>query len=613
MLSCCQVCREEEAEENQERRQWKNPRTFCRKNKNQRQEQEEHQQLFQQVTHQEEQMEEVSSRLLEREAQLFSQDRSSEDDKAAKEQLHKDFEDLKVQLQTVVEKTFSDQPSALRSAVICIQQQETQDQLWTSAPEDTRPPWRPLKCRHAHDVLLQNIVSARLRNAREQQVSGEQQELSSVLKRQVYNLGKQVEEDLLMLVQNLGDSSSPHLDVLNTYARVYHQGFSDQLIQIAGSELDVEDCVYLLFMVNHYYPESILKHKDLGGLVQTSSLGSLLLEEDLTPREEQYLTHKEDQIKTWFNMALNKERETWTSGKDLELIDSYYFSPFANDAIQMVQSFLNELGRVVQDQNKGQRVTAHLESFLRSYEKSLAAFVKTAPANVASVVKGQLVCEQQLRDYITNMDVVSEQQRSCCLRVLDDLKTFESRFFTAPIHVHLKLCVSGLWTSSWINGSLPVVQSLLESLDQHLENLKDLRSDCREVLLRSVHEDLVLQYLKKLMKSSKKSTEQQVIGAQQMKDDAGMINEFFKDGVMCLQDPNAVQLEMISLSRKFPDISNDHVVALLLVKKGLSGTNIRSILRSVKENRVSSGGSPTFFCRLRLKPTDKLKTSVFSR
>lgn len=72
---------------------------------------------------------------------------------------------------------------------------------------------------------------------------------------QVYNLGKQVEEDLLMLVQNLGDSSSPHLDVLNTYARVYHQGFSDQLIQIAGSELDVEDCVYLLFMVNHYYPE----------------------------------------------------------------------------------------------------------------------------------------------------------------------------------------------------------------------------------------------------------------------------------------------------------------------------------------------------------------------
>lgn len=109
------------------------------------------------------------------------------------------------------------------------------------------------------------------------------------------------------------------------------------------------------------------------------------------------------------------------------------------------------------------------------------------------------------------MDVVSEQQRSCCLHVLDDLKTFESRFFTAPIHVHLKvlrtensstfctliwemfsglsslqLCVSGLWTSSWINGSLPVVQSLLESLDQHLENLKDLRSDCREVRRYSI-------------------------------------------------------------------------------------------------------------------------------
>lgn len=43
----------------------------------------------------------------------------------------------------------------------------------------------------------------------------------------------------------------------------------------------------------YLFHRSILKHKDLGGLVQTSSLGSLLLEEDLTPREEQYLTHKE--------------------------------------------------------------------------------------------------------------------------------------------------------------------------------------------------------------------------------------------------------------------------------------------------------------------------------
>lgn len=185
-----------------------------------------------------------------------------------------------------------------------------------------------------------------------------------------------------------------------------------------------------------------------------------------------------------------------------------------------------------------------------------------------------------------------------------------------------------LWTSVWLDESLPVVDSLLDDLNQQLIHLKDLEPACRQVrqftclsvhvsvcltvylsdcppvclqaLLCVLHQDLVLQYVKRMMKTRTKSREQQVGGAQRMTEDARKITDFFSEGVrlylrswsllilvspgnqdphsmrLCpqgctetrwlgemfcslaevlrLQDPGSVQLELVSLARRFPDL-----------------------------------------------------------
>ncbi|XP_059210380.1 tumor necrosis factor alpha-induced protein 2-like [Centropristis striata] len=582
----------------------------------------------------EEQLEEVSRTLIFREEQLFSQDSPSEEDQ---DQLHTDLEALTLQLWTAVDNTFTsscssspDHLEVLKSAVASIQQQEEQDRRWTDCPEERVPPWRPQKCLSKHNTLLQNLVETRLTHAAQNQDSSTDG-LSSSLKRQVCGMGRRVKEDLLVVVRAVQDCYPPQMDILNLYSGLFHRSFSARLTELAAAgpepepELEPDDRSYLLFWINHCYPHEILNHEELKGKIKTACLGSLLLQDHLDRLEDQYLNHQEDKLKLWLNAALRKEEESWLSGQNPELLDRYRFSPLAVDIIQVIDSSLSEVSHVIRDQSKGHnRVTAHLDSFLSSYEKCVEEFMKGNHGNARSVIKAQLVCEQQLRDYITaQTGSLSEPQRQRCVDALSALKDCGYRCLTCP--PQLKVGLAQLWAPGWVDGSLPVVDSLLDSLDRQLSDLSDLKPTCRQSVLSVLQEDLVLQYVKRTLRTRTRSREQQVGGAQRMTEDARKISDFFQQEgggtpwlgemlcsvaeVLRLQDPGSVQLEVVSLARRFPDLSSAHVAALLSLKAGLSAADIRSIRRSVEENRplgASTNQSPPFFSRVKVKWINKI-------
>nr|XP_019966442.1 PREDICTED: tumor necrosis factor alpha-induced protein 2-like isoform X2 [Paralichthys olivaceus] len=567
-------------------------------------------------------LEEISRRLIIQEEQIFSHNSPSEVDE---DQLLIDFEALKMKIWMAIHNTLTSSSSSgqldvLRSAVASIQQQEAQDQRWTCRPDNRLPVWRPLNCVSTHNTLLQNMVASRLTKAAEDELSGTDS-LSSPMKRQVCRMGKRVKDDLLTVARTVMDCYPPHMDILNVYAGFYHQRFSAQLTELAASALGIDDCSYLLFWVNDCYPQTVLKHEDLDGKIKTACLGSLLQHNHLERLEEQYLSHKEDQVKLWLRTALKKEEDSWLSGNTPELIDTYYFSPLAADVIQVINSFVIELHHVIRDQSKTQRITAHLESFLHSYETSIKEFVRRNQGNTDSVIKAHLVCEQQFRKYVTDpTGSLSEQQQRRCLDTLSALRDCGYRYFTCTIHGLLKVFYSHLWTYVWLDGELPVVDSMLTSLSRQLMDLTDLNAACRESLMTVIHQDMVLQYVKRMMKTKMKKREQQVGGAQRMKEDAQKISDFFKDGgcsasswlgnVLCsvaevlrLQDPGSVQLELVCLARTFPDLSDAHVSALLSLKTGLSAAEVHAIRRSVEENRlldVSTDHSPPFFSKVKV-------------
>lgn len=71
---------------------------------------------------------------------------------------------------------------------------------------------------------------------------------------QVCHMGKRVKEDLFTVMTLVKDCYPANVDILNIYAGLYHQTFSLRLAELTSSELEINDCSYLLFWVNHYYP-----------------------------------------------------------------------------------------------------------------------------------------------------------------------------------------------------------------------------------------------------------------------------------------------------------------------------------------------------------------------
>ncbi|XP_026050386.1 tumor necrosis factor alpha-induced protein 2-like isoform X1 [Astatotilapia calliptera] len=575
----------------------------------------------------EEQLEESSRRLIEREEDLFSYDSVNEEEE---DELHKDFEALQLKLWMAINDTFTPSSSAgelkvLRSAMVSIQQQEAQGRRWRDCQEERVPRWRPQKCLSIHNILLQNMVEGRIKEAAKD-TSGGTDWLSSPVKRQVCRVGRCVKEDLLTVVRRVKNCYPPHMDIMNLYAGLYHQEFSAHLTQLTAAGLDDDDCSYLLSWVNQYYPHEILEHTELDGQIKVPCLGSLLPQNELKLLEEQYLTHKEEKVKLWLNTALKKEQENWLSGRTPEIIDGYYFSCLAVDVIQVMTGSLSEFSCAIKDKRKAQRLTVQLENFMYSYAKCVEEFVKGNHGNVRSVIKAQLVCEQQLRDYITaETGNLSQEQKHGCLNALSALRDCGYRYLTCSLHIRLKkVCWSQLWMPRWLNGSLPLVDLLLDSLSQQLVDLTDLKPVCRELLLCDLHQDVVLKYVKRMMKTKMKSKEQQTAGAQRMIEDAKKINSFFSEEgcskaswlceIVCklaeilrLQDPASIQLELVTLARNFPDLSGAHVSALLSLKIGLSAADTRSIRRSVEENRhgdVSTNYSPPFFSKVKVKWID---------
>jgi len=170
------------------------------------------------------------------------------------DKLQTDYEFFILRLRMAIYDSFNeDNQETLKSALTSILQEEEQDRRWAEVAVDQRPKWRPTKCREMHDNLLQTVVEERMKTADEQE--NKVDKLSTSLKTEVCRMGKQVQKDLLRVVQNLRECYPPDFDICRTYAQLYHQTFSTRLQELTRSSIDFEDCLYILSWIVNYYPK----------------------------------------------------------------------------------------------------------------------------------------------------------------------------------------------------------------------------------------------------------------------------------------------------------------------------------------------------------------------
>uniref|UniRef100_A0A4W5QAV4 Tumor necrosis factor, alpha-induced protein 2b n=1 Tax=Hucho hucho TaxID=62062 RepID=A0A4W5QAV4_9TELE len=543
----------------------------------------------------------AGQQLIEREERLYGLiseegvQLTTEREKEEKEQLTRDHKALLSQIDLAVKSSLSsdeDSLEALKSAVKAILQEEEQDRRWLKQ-EGKQPAWRPSECRRHHNTVLQSLVEERMDNA--ELPPEESNKLRSSLQRDVCGKGRRLQEDLLRVVKDVKGCYPEDMDICNFYGKMYHQAFSAGMRKIEEYGLGMDDCSYLLYWVNVAYPESIVL---LMPCFQT-------------------------EVQTLINKVLMVEEQAWMKGSVPELRDDCYFSPLAIDVIQFINAAVKSIETVWGNTSKVQIIVCLLKDFLNSYKEFQDKVLKGSNnSNSRIVIMANLACVEQFRDYIVNKaDIFPVDVKECCLSIVAEMKNIGYTSLTSPIHKDLKSQYSGLGTPVWLEEKKQVFEKLFEGINKHTKELKGLTDSCHQELLSQLHLEVTVEYVRRLLKRKIKlrDKEMQEQAARLVCEDGQRLHKLFTEAgsreewlsdilpkiaeVLKLQDISSIQLEIVTLSQAYPDLSEFQVSALLSLKSNLSASAVKRVKKTLLDNQdtSSSQDAPYFFSK-----TDKI-------
>ncbi|XP_037342784.2 tumor necrosis factor alpha-induced protein 2-like [Pungitius pungitius] len=505
--------------------------------------------------------------------------------------------------------------AALVSAVKAVEQEEAQDRLWGQRGR-TPPAWRPCGWKELHDSTLRGLVEERMDSP--SVVPPTNQVGQSSVQADVCDMGRQLKEDLLQVASVVRSCYPPEHNIGHLYIKAYHSTFSARLRKIADFGLEDKDCKFLLRWVNEYYPQ-VLQKTELAGEMDVAALGKLLPEELLKPLEDQFLSGQQEELTTFVGRILEDAKDKWNKGEEPSREDGFFVSPVSYDIIQLINGKVTSAEKVVGDLQKARTIPRQLNDLMQRFKGFQNDVIKQNKTSSRPVVKAHLGCIQQFRDFLNmKRHLFTEEVWDDCLHVLTDMKLSAQEYLLKPVHEVLKPEYRKLGTSDWLNKNLFI--SLLHGLEEELQGLQGSIGSCHQELLRKLHQEVTVEYVRRLLKGAKLKDEgQQVKACNTVRDNAESLHELFvkmgsddvwlKDiltkiaEVLRLQNLPAIQLQVASLGTDYPDLSEKHVSALLKLKTNLSKADRRSVTDVLSVISGSGGreAAPTFFSEVRVK------------
>ncbi|KAA0717711.1 HBV XAg-transactivated protein 7 [Triplophysa tibetana] len=502
-----------------------------------------------------------------------------EEDSEAK--LVKDHEDwwklVMGTLENSLELNSAEEQEKLKEAVQAILQEEEQDVQWEGFKETERPPWRPRRCKQMHEALLQTLVQSRMQDA----PLDSSVEAHSSVKNKILRKGKQLREDLLKVVTCVSSCYPEQDNVCQLYATLYHKSFSDTLREVANYGLCDDDCIVLLSWVNNHY-HYILNDSGIKGVIDCTQLNPLLPEDIIKPLEQQFLTTKENELSTWLQGAINREESAWQEGKIPELTDQMYSCHLHVDVIQCFDSIVRCAQEVLGDETKAQRVSCQMSNFLTDYKMFHDKVIKEKQTHFEAVLMANLWCISQFRDYIIRKaHLFPEDVKTNCLSLLNAMRDSSHAYFTYHFHKDLKKLYKKVGSSKWLRDSEGICENLLAKVEDHIQKFKHLQERCCQELLGHLHKEFLAEYVRKMMKNKIRfaDKEKQEKAAEAVCKNSNKIHtcltaagsnmDWLKDvlpklaGLLKLQHPDSIKLELCDLLRDYPDFSKHHVSAWL--------------------------------------------------
>ncbi|XP_043930458.1 tumor necrosis factor alpha-induced protein 2-like [Protopterus annectens] len=556
---------------------------------------------------------EASSYLIMLEHKYSSKANQSEED------LGKELKDVEMMYKVLLEQvsdtvtsmlTIADtNPQLLKNAVNTIIQEEQEDEKYVTGKTCTpssrsRPRKWKVKCLSS----LRNVAFSRL-NEFQSYTSVDSD--CSVFQHLIF-LGKQVKQDLIFIITHVKPCFPEEYRICFIFSMHFHEYFSSEIKQLMKKiQLEKKVTHSLLCWILNFYPNDILKSKELVNHIDEAELGSLIPTDMILELEKRYFDQVMEDSKMWMHKSLQQEEDEWKRGNIPEKLNGSYHSELAIDIIEIIhqaEECAKQICPLIGESMLYKMLT-ELVLFLKSYKKSVETFEEKCvhQKNYIPVISANVNNCFHLRSYIdkckTEYGIDAKYMSNM---ILKDIEEKGLKLLSEPLF--LKENYTKLLSNKWQSGS-DSMNTILTTTDQHLQDFSGLKApDLQEELLRKTHLYIVATYISHLLKRKLRLScpdMQQTLAEEILQDvhdieilfqkhdsNSGFLNQALRSiaEIIALQHIDAIKIEVCNLVREYPDIRKRHVLSILRIKDNMTGADRRSILNvlSIVERNAPS-------------------------
>ncbi|XP_061096769.1 exocyst complex component 3-like [Conger conger] len=541
-------------------------------------------------------------------------------------------EELAKQLWMVLQRamvTVRRDPTMLVSVVRVIEREEKIDRRMLDRQRQTGfvPPGRPKGWKKKMFQVLERTVSTRIEGAQ-----AETRELDKMwLVRLLEITRRNVLDDLLVVKNLMVQCFPPHYNAFSVFFDLYHRSLSTRLQELAAEDLEANEIVSLVtWVLNTYKSPEMMGHPELLMERDISQLEPLLPKEVVDDLLSKYIQTFTSNITGWLRKALETDKKDWQKETEPEADqDGYYQTTLPAIVFQMFEQNLQVAAQI--DESFKEQVLVlclkQMNSFLHRYRDEAVAYKEDHLKNrqlplcyvqyMIAIINNCQTFKESInslkKKYSKRMEPTSND--AAIEKTLDAVAKDGCEFLLDEVFMDLEQHLNELLTRKWITGS-NAVDTICVTVEDYFNDFARIKKPYNEEMTSKALRRVVMEYLKSVMQKriSFRNADERKEGAERMIKEAEQFKFLFRKlsaggetdhlcdsitaiaEVFKLTDPTLLYLEVSTLVSKYPDIREEHIVAVLAVRGDASREMRQMIIETLNQNKpsVNTNAQPVF-------------------
>ncbi|KAF7643091.1 hypothetical protein LDENG_00245200 [Lucifuga dentata] len=535
-------------------------------------------------------------------------------------------------------------PTMLVSVVRIIEREEKVDRRMLDRKKQTGfiPPGRPKQWKEKMFKNLEGTVSTRIEGT--QSVTREADKMWLVRLLEITR--KYVLDDLKVVKNLMVQCFPPHYNTFHRFFCLYHNAVSSRVKELASEDLEANEIVSLLtWVLNTYKSVEMMGHPELRSECDINELEALLPQEVVDELLSKYVQTFTSNITGWLRKALETDKKDWQKDTEPEADqDGYYQTTLPAIVFQMFEQNLQVAAQI--DENFKEQVLKlclkQMNTFLLRYREEAVAYkeehlrdrqlpqcyvqymiavinncqtfkesinsLKRKYSQSAEPTVSDAAIEKTLNE-VYSQSAEPTVSDAAIEKTLNEVAKEGCQFLLDEVFLDLEHHLNELLTRKWLTGS-HAVDTICVTVEDYFNDFNKIKKPFNQEMTSEAHRRVVVEYIRAVMQKriTFKNADERREGADRMIKEAEQFKFLFRKltagddtdrlcgaitaiaEVFKLTDPTLLYLEVSTLVSKYPDIREEHILALLAVRGDASREMRQMIIETLNQNKPSYAG-----------------------